>query len=172
MLDIGWSELLVVAIVAIVVVGPKDLPKLMRTFGIYVGKVRRMAADFQRQFKEAMAESEADEVRKNIEAIRANLGTREEFAVSNEKPLMTDDPMRSAVGAAPLGNQGVEPPIKPKRTPAKKSGTSKTANKAASRKKAAAKSPADRASKTAAKATGKAKTPSKAKTKSERKTKR
>jgi sec-independent protein translocase protein TatB len=169
MLDIGWSELLVVAIVAIVVVGPKDLPKLMRTFGIYVGKVRRMAADFQRQFKEAMAESEADEVRKNIEAIRASLGTTEEFPVSPDKPLMTDDPMRSAVGATPLGNQGVEsPPVKPKRAPTQKFGTSKTAKKAASRKKAAAKSPADRATKISAKAKGKGK----AATKSERETKR
>lgn len=74
MLDIGWSELLLVAVVAIIVVGPKDLPKLMRSFGFYAGKVKRAAADFQRQFNEAMVESEADEVRKNIEAIRGSMG--------------------------------------------------------------------------------------------------
>src|SRR5665648_95377 len=74
MLDIGWSELLVVAVVAIVVVGPKDLPKLMRSFGFYAGKLRRAAADFQRQFDEAMAVSEAEEVRKNIESIRSSIG--------------------------------------------------------------------------------------------------
>jgi len=66
MLDIGWSELLVVAIVAIVVVGPKELPKLMRTFGFYAGKLRRAASDFQRQFDEAMAESEVDLVSERI----------------------------------------------------------------------------------------------------------
>jgi sec-independent protein translocase protein TatB len=71
MFDIGWSELLVVAVVAIVVVGPKDLPKLMRGFGHYAGKLRRAASDFQRQFEEAMRESEVDEVRKAIESAQA-----------------------------------------------------------------------------------------------------
>ena len=70
MFDIGWSELLVIAVVAIVVVGPKDLPKLMRSFGHYAGKLRRAAADFQRQFDEAMRESEVEEVRKAIESVR------------------------------------------------------------------------------------------------------
>ena len=53
MFDIGWSELLVIGVVAIIVVGPKELPRLMRTFGHYLGKVRHMAADFQRQFEDA-----------------------------------------------------------------------------------------------------------------------
>ncbi len=119
MLDIGWSELLVVAIVAIVVVGPKDLPKLMRTVGFYAGKVRRMAADFQRQFNDAMAESEADEVRKNLEAIRANMGTTDDFAALTDKPLMTGDPPRTALGAPPLGTQPAEEPARPKRASAK-----------------------------------------------------
>ena len=52
MFDIGWSELLVIAVVAIDVVGPKDLPPLMRTFGKYAGKLRRAASDFQRQFED------------------------------------------------------------------------------------------------------------------------
>ena len=55
MFDIGWSELLVIAVVAIVVIGPKELPRLMRTFGHYTGRLRRAAADFQRQFEEAPA---------------------------------------------------------------------------------------------------------------------
>ena len=70
MFDIGWSELLVIAVVAIVVVGPKDLPKLMRGFGHYAGKLRRAARDFQRQFEEAMRESEVEEVKKAIESVR------------------------------------------------------------------------------------------------------
>ncbi|MFZ2017165.1 MAG: Sec-independent protein translocase protein TatB [Methyloceanibacter sp.] len=70
MFDIGWSELLVIAVVAIVVVGPKDLPRLMRTFGHYAGKLRRAASDFQRQFEEAMRETELEEVKKAIESVR------------------------------------------------------------------------------------------------------
>ena len=70
MFDIGWSELLVIAVVAIVVVGPKDLPRLMRTFGHYAGKLRRAAADFQRQFDEAIRETEIEEVKKAIESVR------------------------------------------------------------------------------------------------------
>ena len=157
MLDIGGSELLVVAIVAIVVVGPKDLPKLMRTLGFYAGKIRRTAADFQRQFNEAMAESEADEVRKNIEAIRANMGTTEDWQAS-AKPLMTGEPGRTALGAPPLGAQQAEAP--PKRTPAKKAAKKQAAKKAAPRKtKAAAKKPASK------------KAPAKAKTKASSKAK-
>ena len=157
MLDIGWSELLVVAIVAIVVVGPKDLPKLMRTVGFYAGKVRRMAADFQRQFNDAMAESEADEVRKNLEAIRANMGTTEDFGALSDKPLMTGEPPRTALGAPPLGTQPAEEPLKPKRAPAKT--PAKKASKSVKTKNAKPKGTAPRktakaksAPKTAAKA--------------------
>ncbi len=165
MLDIGWSELLVVAIVAIVVVGPKDLPKLMRTFGFYAGKVRRMAGDFQRQFNDAMAESEADEVRKNLEAIRANMGTTEDFAALSDKPLMTGEPPRTALGAPPLNTQPAEEPLQPKRAPAKKA--AKKAAKSAGTKSVKPKSPAPR--KTAkAKAAAKAGTATKAKTKAKR----
>jgi sec-independent protein translocase protein TatB len=70
MFDIGWSEILVIIVVAIVVVGPKDLPKLMGTFGHYAGKLRRAAADFQRQFDEAMREAELSEVKKAMESVR------------------------------------------------------------------------------------------------------
>jgi sec-independent protein translocase protein TatB len=70
MFDIGWSELLVIAVVAIIVVGPKDLPRLMRTFGHYAGKLRRMAGDFQRQFEDAMREAELEEVRKAMQSVR------------------------------------------------------------------------------------------------------
>ena len=144
MLDIGWSELLVIAIVAIVVVGPKDLPKLMRTLGFYAGKVRRAAADFQRQFHEAMAESEADEVRKNIEAIRANMGTAEEWNAGLEKPVMTGEPPRTALGAPPLDTQQAEEPTR-KRAPANKAAQAKS--KSVAPRKAKAKSPAKPAAK-------------------------
>ena len=70
MFGIGWTELLIIAIVAMVVVGPKDLPRLMRTFGHYAGKLRRMANEFKQQVDEAMREAELVEVRKAIEILR------------------------------------------------------------------------------------------------------
>lgn len=69
MFDIGWSELLVIAVIAVVVVGPKDLPRMLRTVGKTVGKMRRMANDFQRQFNDALKEAEIDEIKKSVEAV-------------------------------------------------------------------------------------------------------
>ena len=70
MFEIGWTEMLVIAIVMIVVVGPKDLPKMLRTFGKTVAKLRGMAGDFQKQFNEALKEAELDDVKKSIDDIR------------------------------------------------------------------------------------------------------
>ncbi|MCC2609817.1 Sec-independent protein translocase protein TatB [Neorhizobium petrolearium] len=66
MLDIGWTELLVIAIVLIVVVGPKDLPPMLRAFGKMTANLRKMAGEFRTQFDEALRESELDDVRKTI----------------------------------------------------------------------------------------------------------
>ena len=60
MFDVGWSEILVIAAVAIIVVGPKDLPRMLRTFGKTMGQVRRTANDFKRQFDEALREAERE----------------------------------------------------------------------------------------------------------------
>lgn len=139
MLDIGWSELLVVAIVAIVVVGPKDLPKLMRTVGFYVGKARRAAADFQRQFNEAIAESEADEVRKNLEAIRANMGPAPDLNQPIGKPLMTGPSAPAETDFVTPPETAAEEPTLPE-PPAKQAVAKKTpAKKTPAKKKAPAK---------------------------------
>jgi sec-independent protein translocase protein TatB len=66
MFDIGWTELLVIAIVLIVVVGPKDLPPMLRAFGKMTSNLRKMAGDFRAQFDEALRESELDDVRRTI----------------------------------------------------------------------------------------------------------
>lgn len=66
MLDIGWTELLVIGIVLIVVVGPKDLPPMLRAFGKMTGNLRKMAGEFRSQFDEALRETEMDDVRKTI----------------------------------------------------------------------------------------------------------
>jgi sec-independent protein translocase protein TatB len=66
MFEIGWSEILMIAVVAIVVIGPKDLPRTMRFVGQWAGKMKRMGREFQNQFKEALREAELDDVRKDI----------------------------------------------------------------------------------------------------------
>ncbi len=71
MLDIGWTELLVIAIVLIVVVGPKDLPPMLRAFGKMTSNLRKMAGDFRTQFDEALREADMDDVRKTISDARS-----------------------------------------------------------------------------------------------------
>jgi sec-independent protein translocase protein TatB len=67
MFDIGWGEILVIGIVALVVIGPKELPGVVRTLGQTMAKLRRMAADFQNQFNEAMREAELADLKKDAE---------------------------------------------------------------------------------------------------------
>jgi sec-independent protein translocase protein TatB len=71
MFEIGWTEMLVIAVVMIVVVGPKDLPKMLRTIGRMTTKARSMAGDFQRQFNDALKEAELDDVKKSVDELRS-----------------------------------------------------------------------------------------------------
>jgi sec-independent protein translocase protein TatB len=66
MLDIGWTELLVIAIVLIVVVGPKDLPPMLRAFGKMTSNLRKMAGEFRSQFDEALREADLDDVNSTL----------------------------------------------------------------------------------------------------------
>lgn len=66
MLDIGWTELLVIAVVLIVVVGPKDLPPMLRAFGKMTSNLRKMAGDFRTQFDQALREADMDDVRQTL----------------------------------------------------------------------------------------------------------
>jgi sec-independent protein translocase protein TatB len=67
MFDISWTEFLLIGVVALVVIGPKELPGVMRTLGQYTRKVRSMAADFQNQFQEAMREAEMTDLKKQVD---------------------------------------------------------------------------------------------------------
>jgi len=71
MFDIGWTEMLVISVIALLVVGPKDLPTMLRTVGQYVGKAKRMAREFQSQFDDAVRDSDLDEVRKSFEDLKS-----------------------------------------------------------------------------------------------------
>src|SRR5258708_5078536 len=67
MFDIGWGELLVIGVVALVAIGPKELPTVLRTLGQWMAKLRRMAAEFQGQFQEAMREAEMSDLKKQVD---------------------------------------------------------------------------------------------------------
>ena len=71
MFDLGWSKLIVIAIIAIVVVGPKDLPPLLRALGKFVAQLRRQADEFRAHFNEAMKDTGLDEVKRDIAGIKA-----------------------------------------------------------------------------------------------------
>lgn len=70
MFDIGWSELVVIAVVALIAIGPKELPGVLRMVGQWMGKARKMAAEFQGQFNEAMREAELADLKKSFDDVK------------------------------------------------------------------------------------------------------
>jgi sec-independent protein translocase protein TatB len=70
MFDIGWSEFVLIAVVALIAIGPKELPGVLRTIGQWLGKARKMAAEFQSQFQEAMREAEMADLKKSFDEVR------------------------------------------------------------------------------------------------------
>ena len=89
MLDIGWTEILIITVIALFVVGPKDIPKVLRTIGIWIGKFKSIARDFQNTVHDAVKEAELDEVKKQIES--ANTGfTREMSETIDSEGELTD----------------------------------------------------------------------------------
>jgi sec-independent protein translocase protein TatB len=73
MFGLGWGELVVIGIVALIAVGPKELPTVLRTIGQYMGKVRRMASEFQGQFQEALREAEFADLKKEAENLTSSV---------------------------------------------------------------------------------------------------
>ena len=73
MLDLGWSEILIIGVVALIVVGPKDLPKMLRTLGQYAGRAKGIARDFRRSMDDAAREADIEElkeVKKGLDDMR------------------------------------------------------------------------------------------------------
>src|SRR5262245_43564534 len=119
MFDIGWSELLLIAIVALVVIGPKELPGALRSLGQFTGKLRRMASEFQSQFHEAMREAEMADLKKQVDEMTSQAQSyanfdpvsdiRKEFETTQQhiessladKPPETSTPSTVAEAPAP-----------------------------------------------------------------------
>jgi sec-independent protein translocase protein TatB len=76
MFDIGWGELLVIGVVALIAIGPKELPGVLRMAGQWIGKIRRMAAEFQGQFQEALREAEMADVKRQMDEVTRELSSQ------------------------------------------------------------------------------------------------
>src|SRR6516225_8386223 len=116
MFDIGWSELVLIAVVALIAIGPKELPGVLRMIGQWMGKARKMAAEFQGQFQEAMREAEMADLKKSFDEVReaasgltgGNLISSLQKDVTNS--LRIDDIDKPV---EPQNVPAIEPPVTP-----------------------------------------------------------
>jgi sec-independent protein translocase protein TatB len=88
MFDVGWSELVVIGVVALIVIGPKELPGVLRMVGQWMGKARKMAGEFQGQFQEAMREAEMADLKKTFDEVK---DTATGFASNNVMTSLQKD---------------------------------------------------------------------------------
>jgi sec-independent protein translocase protein TatB len=116
MFDFSWGEVMVIGGVALIVIGPKYLPKALRTVGQMTAKVRRMAGEFQSQFNEAMREAELDEVRKDLQGLNTSVASATTTAFN---PIQTiRDEIKGAVESGPAkaadaGTPAPQPSVEP-----------------------------------------------------------
>ena len=97
MFDLGWSEIVVIGVVALIAIGPKELPGALRALGQWAGKIRRMSADFQGQFRDAMREAEFADLKKQADDATSEVASA----------------MGTFTNYDPLATPAVEPPASP-----------------------------------------------------------
>ncbi len=100
MFDIGWGELVVIGIVALIAIGPKELPGVLRSLGHWMGKIRRMASEFQGQFQEAMREAEMSDLKKQVDDISATASGMSNFDPLADAQKKIDDALADKPAAA------------------------------------------------------------------------
>src|SRR3954469_15553806 len=109
MFDIGWSELVVIAVVALIAIGPKELPGVLRMVGQWMGKARKMAAEFQGQFQEAMREAEMADLKKTFDEVKEAASG---FASDNIMTSLQKD-VGDALKIDDIDKPAIEPPVIP-----------------------------------------------------------
>src|SRR6266853_169034 len=130
MFDIGWSEFVVIAVVALIAIGPKELPGVLRMIGQWMGKARKMAAEFQGQFQEAMREAEMADLKKSFDEVKdaatglspSNIMTSLQKDVGDALQIGDIDKPVDAQIASAIG----EPVVTPNDAPATSSGAPAT----------------------------------------------
>ena len=119
MFDIGWSEFVVIAVVALIAIGPKELPGVLRMIGQWMGKARKMAAEFQGQFQEAMREAEMADLKKSFDEVKeaasgftsGNLMTSLEKDVSSALRIDdVDKPVQVTTDKLATDTPAIDPP--------------------------------------------------------------
>lgn len=117
MFEISWSELLILAVVTLICVGPKELPALFNTLGRYMGQIRRHAAEFRRQFEEAMQTAEFDRINKEVMQLRDEVkntvteaGSLADKKVAEVKSSAEDALPREGAGTDTAGASAPVPP--------------------------------------------------------------
>jgi sec-independent protein translocase protein TatB len=136
MFDVGWMEMLVVGALALIVVGPRELPQLLRTVGRWVGQVRRMAREFQRSMEDAARETDLANM-KELRDLRKDLGSLDfrqqaqraqsylkqpvqvepKAGAKPAQPAAAPDPGDPAPGAVASAPPPAQPPAQPQAQP-------------------------------------------------------
>src|SRR5215468_4505569 len=134
MFDIGWSELVVIAVVALIAIGPKELPGVLRMVGQWMGKARKMAAEFQGQFQEAMREAEMADLKKSFDEVKeAATGFASNNPLTSLQKDVSDALRVDALdkpAETPTTTAAIEPPATSSEAPATSSEVQATSSEA------------------------------------------
>lgn len=114
MFDVSWSELLILGVVTLIFVGPKELPRFLNTLGRYLGAVRRQANEFRSVFEQAMREAEMDEIKKEVQAlnegVRTSLNDATRSVESVRQAARVEEPKAAASSEQAKAVTPAEPP--------------------------------------------------------------
>ena len=116
MFEISWSELLILAIVTLIFVGPKELPVFLRTLGRYAGSIKRQASEFRSQFDDAMREAELDSMKEEVEAMQASVNA-EVMSGKSSFESAAAEPIAKPEAVLPPANTTRPPMPAPPRSP-------------------------------------------------------
>lgn len=102
MFDIGWSELMILGVIALIVVGPKELPAMLRTLGRYAGVLKRQAAEFRQHFDQALKEAELDQLKNDLTGFKSEMegAARDAMSAAERQAESADRAMKSQKTAA------------------------------------------------------------------------
>lgn len=114
MFDISWGELMLIGVVALIVIGPKELPGVLRMVGQWMAKIRRMATEFQNQFQEAMREAEMADLKKQVDELNDTArGMSSQFDPLSSSPSTpaSAKPADVAAHTSPSETAAVDPQV-------------------------------------------------------------